>query len=309
MTPPSNDPTPPQLAVLSASDQDWQQIIDYMAGEATPADRLAVEQRLRTDPAFATLAATVAPVWRTPLPVPTRDLDAGWAAIQQKAAARRTAAAITPIAPQHPTPAPTRHTPRHRWTSPRRWLAIAATILVAVAGVRVLHQQLSPTYYYRGGTTATAITLPDSSHVILAPGSYLGTEHGFPTHTRTVYLFGQAQFTVAPNPRIPFIVTVPGVGARVLGTIFTMDADTTASIRVNVTTGAVAMEHTDSLGNWHPLQILKAGDAAQIPRMETWLAQAGYALNAAGVPFFQAMHLGTVLRTAVIRLGASAANH
>jgi len=312
MTPPPNDPTPDRQlppAIQSASDRDWQQIVDYMAGEATPAERLVIEQRLRTDPAFATLAATVAPVWQTPLPVPRRDLDAGWAAIQQHAAERRAVRADAPVASQHATPALHPPAARRRWTASRRWLAIAATVLIAAAGLRIVRQQLSPTYYYRSGATAIAVTLPDSSHVVLAPGSYLGTQRGFPTRTRTVYLFGQAHFTVAPNTRIPFVVTVPGVGARVLGTTFTMTADTTAAVRVSVTTGAVAMERCDSAGHWYPLQVLKAGDALQIPRMETWLAQAGYALSAAGVPFFQAMHFGTVLRGAVIRLGASAATH
>lgn len=288
---------------LSATDT--QLLIDYLTGELPSSARTRVEQRFATDAPFATLAATVTKIWQTPLPTPVRDVEAGWAAIQRKAAALRTTsasgAARTPLVFR-------RDRPIHRWTKPRTWLTLAAVVLLGVVGLDVVRHQLYPAYYYRSGTVATAVTLPDGSHAQLAPGSYLGTAHGFPRRSRTVYLYGQATFTVAHTSAIPFVVTVPGVSTRVLGTAFSLQADTAPTVRVHVTQGRVALETADANGHWHAMQVLNTGDAVQVTRLEAWLGQAGYAIGQAGVPFRQAMQIGVQLRKAVIQAGAAAAH-
>lgn len=286
-------------------DQDYQELVEYLANELDPAARQRVEQRLASDPTFAALAAVVTPIWRAPLPVPPRDQAAGWAAVQRKVAAIR-AADTPPQLSVHSTPV--RRRSGWGWTTPRRWLAVAATLVVVLIGVQGVRHALYPAYYYKSTTVATTVTLPDGSQVQLAPGSYLGTEHGFPTRNRSVYLFGHAHFTVAPTSAVPFIVTVPGVSTHVLGTQFTIEADTIPTVRVAVTRGKVALETADSAGHWHALQVLTAGDAVQIPRIEAWLMQAGYAIGGAGVPFREAMHLGVILRRAAFQAGAAAAH-
>lgn len=76
-----------------------------------------------------------------------------------------------------------------------------------------------------------------------------------------MYLFGRAHFTVAHTSTHPFVVTVPGVSTRVLGTVFSLQADTTPTVRIAVSQGRVALETVDSVGHWHALQVLDAGDA------------------------------------------------
>ena len=290
---------------------DYPQVIAYVTNELTPSERLLIEQRRQTDPRFAALLTSVTTLWQTPLPVPPRDVEAGWAAIQRKAAAARTsAAAIDPRPAQQPQIVPPRASrlPVRRWRSARTWLTLAAVFLLGVVGLEVVRHQLYPAYYYHSGAVAPNVTLPDGSQVQLAPGSYLGTDHGFPTRSRTVYLFGQAHFTVAHTSAHPFVVTVPGVSTRVLGTVFTLQADTTATVRIAVSQGRVALETADSSGHWHAMQVLTAGEAVQVSRMEAWLGQAGYAIGNAGVPFREAMQFGVTLRRAVIQMGARAAH-
>lgn len=291
---------------------DYPQVIAYVTNELSPSERALVEQRREIDPAFAALLTAVTTIWQTPLPVPPRDVDAGWAAIQRKAAAGKTIApAVDPVPATQQSPTPRSSATRSvvpRWRSSRTWLTLAAAVLLGVVGLEVVRHHLYPAYYYSSGTVATSVTLPDSSHVRLAPGSYLGTAHGFPTRSRTVYLFGQATFTVAHTSAVPFVVTVPGVSTRVLGTVFSLQADTSPTVRVTVTQGRVALETADSSGHWHAMQVLDAGDAVHVTRLEAWLGQAGYAIGNAGVPFRRAMQLGVQLRKAVLQAGAAAAH-
>ena len=302
--------------VVDPSLSDYPQVIAYVTNELTLADRAVVEQRRATDPTFAALLTGVRTIWQTPLPVPQRDVDAGWAAIQRKAAALQLSALAsdsvldaTSARPPQMTRLPATHAGKvRRWRSARTWLTLAAVLFLGVFGLEVVRHQLYPAYYYQSGAVATNVTLPDGSQVQLAPGSYLGTAHGFPTRSRTVYLFGRAHFTVAHTTTHPFVVTVPGVSTRVLGTAFALDADTTPTVRITVTQGRVALETADSTGHWHAMQVLTAGEAVQVSRMEAWLGQAGYAIGSAGVPFREAMRFGVALRRAVIQMGANAAS-
>ena len=195
-----------------------------------------------------------------------------------------------------------------RWNS-RQWLAVAATLIATLVTKDIARAYLRPNYQYQGGLAGSTIVLPDSSVAVLAPGSYLGTERGFPKITRTVYLFGDAHFTIIHNSRIPFIVQVRGASARVLGTTFHMQVDTTPHVRVDVTRGSVSIETCDSAGHWHQVNVLTAGQAIHIPMLAIWMAQAGYTISATGMPIREAAHIEEALRRAAIRLGAAAAGH
>ncbi|MDR0692533.1 MAG: FecR domain-containing protein [Prevotellaceae bacterium] len=64
------------------------------------------------------------------------------------------------------------------------------------------------------------VTLPDSSQVLLNAGTVLIYPSSFSTHTRTVYLNGEACFTVSRDKNKPFIVKTIDMDIEVLGTVF-----------------------------------------------------------------------------------------
>lgn len=68
------------------------------------------------------------------------------------------------------------------------------------------------------------LTLPDGSKVILNAGSTLVLHSGFNTAGRVVTLTGEAYFDVAKNARMPFMIHIPSMDIRVLGTTFDVRA-------------------------------------------------------------------------------------
>ena len=68
------------------------------------------------------------------------------------------------------------------------------------------------------------IILPDSSEVWLNAGSLLVHAKAFEGETRTVFLCGEANFTVMKNANKPFIVKTTEVDIEVLGTIFNIES-------------------------------------------------------------------------------------
>lgn len=289
-------------------DADWYALIDYVTGESSPAERAALERRLADDPAFAAFAAPIFRIWEMPRTEVRWDKAAQWAIIQQKTAARLAnnsiASASSPTKQRTGRPLPF-HWPHHRAGT---WTAVAVTLLVAfvVGRAAIRHRGR---YYYQAIAQDTTVTLPDGSIATLSRGSYLGTESGFPTKSRELYLFGEAHFTVAANPRVPFIVHTIGVGTRVLGTTFRIHTDTTPHIRVSVEQGRVTLEARDATGHWRQLDILTAGQATHVTIIQAWLTQAGYDVQAAGVPFAEAMRIGTALRRSALQTGAAAVGH
>ena len=277
------------------SEADYAVLLTYVSGEGTPDDRAALERRLAAEPALATLAESLRATWTLPLPEilePPHDVEASLHRLYQRAAAvtprvdetpavSRTAAVDTAAATSvtvSDTPPVLSFPTRHRAPRISRWAALAAALLLAWLGTGVAVHRRGPAYHYRGGAAGTTVTLPDGSIATLAPGSYLGTEHGFPTRT------------------------------RVVGTSFTLHFDTTATWRITVTTGAVSIATFTGLGQWRTVQTLTAGQALHVPFLFSWMAQVGHELRAAGVPPQEAVRFEELLRHAAISLGAEAAH-
>jgi ferric-dicitrate binding protein FerR (iron transport regulator) len=94
-----------------------------------------------------------------------------------------------------------------------------------------------------------AITLPDSSQVLLNAGTVLIYPTRFDGASRTVFLNGEACFTVSRNERQPFIVKTTDMDVHVLGTVF--DVSSYADSEQALTTlksGSVSVQlkNTDS---------------------------------------------------------------
>lgn len=64
------------------------------------------------------------------------------------------------------------------------------------------------------------ITLPDGSVVWVNAGSVLIYPESFTGRTRSVYLNGEADFSVAKNPKKPFVVHTKNMQVEALGTVF-----------------------------------------------------------------------------------------
>ncbi|MDR2627299.1 MAG: FecR domain-containing protein [Dysgonamonadaceae bacterium] len=95
--------------------------------------------------------------------------------------------------------------------------------------------------------TTQAITLPDSSRVIVNAGSVLIYPQQFNGDFRTVYLNGEACFTVSPDERKPFIVKTTDMVVEVLGTVFAVSsyADSkTVSATLQSGRVSVQLKHT-----------------------------------------------------------------
>lgn len=86
------------------------------------------------------------------------------------------------------------------------------------------------------------ITLPDGSHVLLGKNANILVDENFGVKTRTVYLTGEAFFTVTKNEKIPFLVHVDNLITEVIGTSFKISKPTLDKmIEVSVKTGKVSV--------------------------------------------------------------------
>lgn len=84
--------------------------------------------------------------------------------------------------------------------------------------------------------------LPDSTMVMLHPGSRLSYVVNFGEHDRKVILSGKAGFDVIRNPDLPFLVLTNAITTKVLGTVFEVDAfDEGQVVRVKVKSGKVSV--------------------------------------------------------------------
>jgi ferric-dicitrate binding protein FerR (iron transport regulator) len=68
------------------------------------------------------------------------------------------------------------------------------------------------------------VTLPDSSQVLLNAGTIFIYPSSFGARTRTVYLNGEACFTVTRDEHKPFIVKTTDMDIEVLGTVFNVSS-------------------------------------------------------------------------------------
>lgn len=101
---------------------------------------------------------------------------------------------------------------------------------------------------YNGGGRRIMIKLPDSSTVGLLPGAHIRYRKDFGGYgKREIRVMGQADFQVAKNKQQPFIVYGGGLYTTVLGTSFTVQADTISDkVHVRLYEGKVAVTQGDT---------------------------------------------------------------
>lgn len=196
---------------------DFDLIDRYLAGEATAAERAALE----ADPAAAAIIAGL------------RTAPEQWNA---EAAWQRTRAQL----------------PRERSRAP--WLRIAALLVLAL-GVGVLllarggdsTESVAAAEYQTAAGERRTITLTDGSRIVLAPATHLRVPADFGVKDRAVHLTGEAFFDVAHDAGKHFIVRTRLAHTEVLGTAFNVRAYASDSVtEVALQRGKVGVRPTDS---------------------------------------------------------------
>lgn len=141
---------------------------------------------------------------------------------------------------------------------PLRWIA-AASVLLLMGGVwfwqrkedsgknKVGNTQenniaLKKIAYQNNTDTMASILLPDSSLVLLYPGSTLHYNKSMGLHTRDIELEGKASFDVAKDPAKPFTVWAKGFTTTALGTKFIVDAEKKEGISIQLLRGKVVVK-------------------------------------------------------------------
>jgi ferric-dicitrate binding protein FerR (iron transport regulator) len=102
------------------------------------------------------------------------------------------------------------------------------------------------------------ISLPDSSQVILSPGSLITYNIPFAENKREVTLDGEARFRVMKNEQKPFTVFAGGLATTALGTEFTINTKNNVSVKLH--NGRVMITATgEIMKHWKKNIILEPG--------------------------------------------------
>lgn len=116
----------------------------------------------------------------------------------------------------------------HRWV---KYVAIFLLMLMTAGATYWVSDHFKPVRHVEMAQMfvpygeSKQVVLPDGSKVWVDAGTLLVYPTDFTdTDTRTVYLSGQASFSVQKNPKQPFIVQTTYLNIQALGTIFTVEA-------------------------------------------------------------------------------------
>ncbi|MEP7381024.1 MAG: FecR domain-containing protein [Gemmatimonadota bacterium] len=236
------------------SDDDYDRLARYIAGEGKTVERAETERWAAADAERCAALLAIQLAWRTPSADPGWNLDAAWTKVSAElpriALGDDLGAPILSIAIR-----------RRWWHDTARVMQVAATAIVIIGGALLL-PQLRPdggsvvatvaasTYSTRSGERRT-VRLPDGSTVILGVSSTLRTREGYGSGAREVELDGEALFTVEHDAGRPFRVFAGGTMIEDLGTAFAIrrypaDARGAATLRVAVSAGSVAIHRGTS---------------------------------------------------------------
>ncbi|MEL7426475.1 MAG: FecR domain-containing protein [Bacteroidota bacterium] len=126
----------------------------------------------------------------------------------------------------------------------RRWLQVAAAVVVLVVSTALLYQQFrQPEAYFAQATTSSLpLDLSDGSRVTLNQASSIRFLAESENGQRQVELQGDAFFDVARNEELPFVIQAQNVEVEVLGTSFYVDSrEEQAEVQIMVESGRVAV--------------------------------------------------------------------
>lgn len=277
----------------AANDPDpWDAIARFLAGESTPAEAAEVRRWLAEHPGDAAVVASLDRLLPPLAFTGALSTDSAAPALDVDAALRRVharidqpEATVTPLRPREPRvvrTAPLRAAAAAPSAARRWWRSgslAAAAAIIGFVGLTSWNRSHAPvatvavTYDTKVGAR-DSVTLPDSSRVVLAPGSRLVVAANYGVDRRDVELVGAGQFTVRHDPKHPFTVRAGSAIIRDIGTVFAVKASAGADVTVAVTEGAVALSDSNASHKASTVE-LKAGDRGRLRADGTILAEAG----------------------------------
>ncbi len=198
-------------------------IVKYLLKEATAEEAGRVESWIREKPEHARHYQDFKTIWeesRRLASASSVDVDAAWRTFQGRVAAERA--------------------PRRIAFPGRIALRLAAGLALLLAGSLLwLRLEQGPEMMIvRSGATPITDTLPDGSIVTLNKDAELRYPKRFDGDSRPVALNGEAFFEVAPDDKMPFIISAHEARVRVVGTSFNVKSGADAT-EVIVATGVV----------------------------------------------------------------------
>ncbi len=234
-------------------DVDGPRLARYIAGECTPEEAAEIRRWIAADASRAELVEALARVWEVTGRVPASsgwDVDAEWRELVAARAARQ-------VRPLRPGASPVNGaTVRLREWRPgaTSWPArIAAAVVLAVAGGGLWQavnqgRTRTPAAPQAMRVFATArgeradFHLSDGTRIMLNVESRMRLPADFGRRDRTVYLEGEAYFTVQHDSTRPFRVVAANAVTEDLGTEFAVRAYPGGpEVRVVVARGTVAL--------------------------------------------------------------------
>ena len=281
----------------------WSAIARFLAGESSAAEAAEMRQWFAENPGYAKIAESLDAM----LPVASRDMvdtNSPFTGQLAPVSATEVENALLRVRARMETPAPilqlsksdnsaqprvlrNRTGAEGTIASTPKWsfggwqmagMAAAAAIALAVVGKQWMSSKapvstLAVTYESKVGVQ-DSITLPDSSQVVLAPGSKLIVAANYGQGQRNVELQGAGQFTVKHDARRPFSVRSGTALIKDLGTKFIVKQTAKAEVLVSVMEGSVSLTDASPNAQGQPVE-LKAGDRGRLPAKGNPVAELG----------------------------------
>jgi transmembrane sensor len=248
---------------------DWTRLGRYLAGECTRGEAEEIRRWIEADPAHARLVDELRAVWDAAATPATRwSTPTAWRRLAARLRSRERARGLTLVdGGRRAGPGGTRAA---------RWTMVAAAMALALGGGVWWSRAAG-----RSGA-GVAISVPlkdvrvplgqraqfqltDGTRVLLGPGSVLRYDTTrFGGSTRELLLDGQAHFTVAHDPRRPFLVRTARTVTEDLGTEFAItDYAADSAGVVVVASGTVAVRSVGA-DTTRPTTLLGTGDLVRL---------------------------------------------
>jgi transmembrane sensor len=254
----------------AASDEQWEALARYLAGESSAEEAAQVGRWLAADPRRRELLDALRRSTDTLALTARSDVDV-------EAALGRVSARFDD-APAHAIDARR----ARRSVSPAVLARAAAMAAVLLGAAAIVWQATRDNPMANSAATVDrtftapvggvdSVRLADGTRVMLAPGSTVTVKDGFGTSTHDVALVGEALFDVASASAGRFTVHAGNAIIRDLGTTFAVRSDPVA-VRVVVTAGSVVLSVAAAADSG---TVLRAGDRALLPRGGTVNTQRG----------------------------------
>ena len=198
----------------------------YLLGEASPEEKQEVNEWMSKNAANKETYLQLQKIWDNSKKLAansTVDADKAWERFQKRVGGQNQAPKILK---------PSRFS----------WMRIAASVIL-IAGVGILayfmiNNNGSKEMVAQTGQNVLVDTLPDGSVITLNKRSAITYPSKFKGNSRTIALKGEAFFTVAPDKKKPFIISVNDVQVTVVGTSFNIKSEN-GNTEVVVETGIV----------------------------------------------------------------------